>query len=232
MKRSFTTFNKYGKIVKLNHYDNSDHISRKIMNGQTFYEFGMLDYIKNNIPRTGTYIDAGANIGNHTVFFGMFCAKKVYAIEPVPENVEILKANVKDNFLENTVVLPHGVGKIQNERQIVRFNTNMGSCMLEENPNPNETVQNKKKIITGDAVTIKTPEELGLADISDLTLLKIDCEIMSLEVLEAFKDIVLRNKAHVFMEATSEEIKSVEKMLNYKAIRRFNATPTYHFSPK
>jgi len=226
-----TKFKQYGENINLHHYDNSDHISRKITNGRTFYEGGMLRYIYENIPRKGTYIDAGANIGNHTVFFGKFCAEKQYAIEPVPENLKVLRKNVENNFLTNTTILPNGVGKISNERQIVRFDTNMGSCMLEENPNPQQLIEKKKKIITGDSVIVRTPADLGLSQIKDLTLIKIDCEIMSIEILESFITLIEINKPHIFIEATKEEVKLIEKMIGYKAVRQFNATPTFHFKP-
>lgn len=227
-----TDFQIYNTKVKLNHYTATDHISKKIINGKTFYENGMLNYIYNNIPR-GTFIDAGANIGNHTVFFGMFCADKVYAIEPIPENIEILSKNIKDNNLTSKVeIIPYGLGLESTNLKIVRFDQNMGSCMLEANPDPAQTVENKKKIINGDTAKVITLAETPLMSINNLTLIKIDCENMSMDVLKSLMPLIEIHKPHIFMEATPKDIRAVEALIQYQAVKQFNATPTFHFKPR
>lgn len=232
MNNLSTAFKTYNQPIILNHYTNTDHISKKIINGKNFYEYGMLNYIYNNISRKGTFIDVGANIGNHTVFFSKFCAEKVISVEPVNENLQLLEKNVSTNQLKNVRIIPYGLGKASTTKEVVRFNTNMGSCMLEVNPNPNELINNKKKVLTGDQVKVVTPQEMALDEITDLTLVKIDCENMSMEVLESLKEIIIKNKAHLFIEATPQEVKTIEKILNYRVVRQFNATPTFHFKTK
>ena len=59
-----------------------------------FYEEDLLVAIAQR-KLAGTYIDVGANIGNHTVFFAEHCpSTRVIAIEPRPDIFEVLKLNV------------------------------------------------------------------------------------------------------------------------------------------
>ena len=57
-----------------------------------YYEQAMLDYIRVNYPG-GTYIDGGACIGNHTLYFAALCAQQVIAVEPVKRNAAHLWRN-------------------------------------------------------------------------------------------------------------------------------------------
>ena len=58
-------------------------------------------------------IDAGANIGDFTVKAARKVRDgRVIAIEPNPNNVEILKQNIILNKLDNVVVLPYGLSNV------------------------------------------------------------------------------------------------------------------------
>lgn len=197
--------------ITLNHH--IDHIGRAITISKKFYEQEMLDYIYKNIPRRGTYIDAGANIGNHTVFFAKYCADNVIAIEPVKENVDILKRNIKNNSIENCQIVDKGISSDGRNFGVKKVEYNMGSCTLTEN---GEEIQ-----------TIKV-EDLN---INEVALIKIDCEDMSLEVLNSFMPIIKKYKPHLFIEATNEELRNIIKITGYKKMGKFNATPTYHLKP-
>jgi len=70
-----------------------DHIGRQIA-ASGYYEKIMLTFIRDNIER-GTYVDAGANIGNHSVYFAKECLCRVLAFEPDIENFRLLEENIK-----------------------------------------------------------------------------------------------------------------------------------------
>lgn len=208
---TITKFNLYSKNITLNHHN--DHIGSVISKSKTFYEQSMLNYIYNNIPKGGTYIDVGANIGNHSIFFSKFCATRVIAIEPIEKNINFLKKNIKENSIENCVVIPSGISIDGRNFISVEFPNNMGSCMLKEDINGIATI---------------TVNELEL---SEITLLKIDCENMSLEVLQSFIPVITKYKPHIFIEATNSELTQILKMINYEKVRQFNATPTFYLKP-
>ncbi len=57
-------------------------------------------------------MDVGANVGYHTIVMAAAVGQpgKVYAVEPLPANVEMLKRNVHVNGLNNVTVLPFAAG--------------------------------------------------------------------------------------------------------------------------
>ncbi|MBR4742445.1 MAG: FkbM family methyltransferase, partial [Desulfovibrio sp.] len=71
-------------------------------------------------------IDAGAFIGDTALYFAQIVGTlgKVYAFEPIPETIEILKKNIEINRMGNIIrVVPKA---ISNKSHILHF-TNMGS---------------------------------------------------------------------------------------------------------
>ena len=63
-------------------FGRNDDIFKRIKVNRTFYELEILEYIKNNIKNPGIFIDIGANIGNHTIYFAQVCnARLVYSYE-------------------------------------------------------------------------------------------------------------------------------------------------------
>ena len=92
LKQKVTTLNDGNKIT---HFE--DIIGKKINLTKNYYEYGMLDYIR-RLGSFDTVLDIGANIGNHSVFFGKYVAKKVHAIEPVPNNLKLLEKKYKTKF--------------------------------------------------------------------------------------------------------------------------------------
>jgi protein O-GlcNAc transferase len=87
-----------GVPVSLEGFD-GDHITRVIERTRDFFEAEVLEYIGDLNP-TGTIVDIGAFIGNHSVYFGLFTgADEVLAIEPNPAALELLGKNINSNGL-------------------------------------------------------------------------------------------------------------------------------------
>jgi len=47
-----------------------------------FYEQEILEHVTRNAPRGGVYVDVGANIGTHAVWFGRWLADRIVCVEP------------------------------------------------------------------------------------------------------------------------------------------------------
>lgn len=78
------------------HPNNEDYVSRRIKQTKTFYEKGLLDFIKENFPVQKNIVDIGANIGNHSLFFSTYMkCNHIYAFEPFEKNVKLFKENLK-----------------------------------------------------------------------------------------------------------------------------------------
>ena len=62
--------------VELTPFDKNDIMWKLITDTQTFYEIELLEYISSCLSELppGDIIDIGANIGNHSVYFGKFLA--------------------------------------------------------------------------------------------------------------------------------------------------------------
>jgi len=202
-----TNFNYNKKSITINHHD--DHIGRLINKYKNFYEYPLLNNIKENV-RGGLFIDVGANIGNHTCFFSLFCADKVIAIEPVTENYNLIIKNVNDNNLQNVTTFNNALSNKITHYEYELIPKNMGMCNM---------IQSEKGIKS------ITPENL---DTEGLKLLKIDCEKMSNEILEAFIPTILKTKCDIIIEATDFEILNILNKMPYKIVGKFNSTDTYH----
>lgn len=100
-------------IIYLSEFDTSiyvpnfkrDYLQRLIVRDNTFFSLEELMVLKNNFTRAGmVIIDVGANIGNHSLFFGNVCnAKRVYAFEPIESTYKVLERNVDINDLNDVI---------------------------------------------------------------------------------------------------------------------------------
>jgi FkbM family methyltransferase len=94
--------------------------------------------------KTGDYIaEMGAYMGYYTVYLsGKVGAKgKIIAIEPMPDNLKILKKNIEKNNLSNVSIVPKGVWK---EEDKITFQRNKGdhqSGSIELNYKDNDSLE-------------------------------------------------------------------------------------------
>ncbi|MGI9212661.1 MAG: FkbM family methyltransferase [Methylococcaceae bacterium] len=85
-------------------FSNKDLIQKQILMNNTFFELHYLRTIQPLIPANAVIIDAGANIGNHTLFFAGVCrARKVYSFEPLKEIFKILEKNISINGFDQVM---------------------------------------------------------------------------------------------------------------------------------
>ena len=69
------------------------------------YEINLiLEILKNSLPKNLNMIDVGANIGNHSVYFGKYF-KEIYSFEPNPILFKILESNVMLNKMDHKIRL-------------------------------------------------------------------------------------------------------------------------------
>ena len=80
--------------------------NRMMMNGT--FETEEVELIKNNLADTDVFVDVGANIGLYTCI-ARSLGKYVVAIEPQPQNLYCLYANLNNNNWQNTEVFPLGL---------------------------------------------------------------------------------------------------------------------------
>lgn len=94
----------------------NDPVQRNHRRGQ-FYEMSELQRLTSIFPQGGTFVDIGANVGNHTLFAAKYLkAAKVIPFEPNPKAFDLLVQNVLVNGLSDivdTTMLGVGVSDAQ-----------------------------------------------------------------------------------------------------------------------
>jgi FkbM family methyltransferase len=193
----------------------------------SLYESDVLLHIAHRGPRGGLFIDVGAHVGNHTLFFASFLAEHVIAVEPNPASAALLKENIGANDLENVTVVEVAVGRRSGYARLV----------LPKGPNTNTGMVSLEQTETGTSgpVQVTTLDELVDADPENLPvrLIKIDAEGMQEDVIRGATEVLRNYGPQLVIEAaTDTERADLEAYLapfGYENVARLADTPTYHF---
>ena len=215
-----------GQEVRLMLSDTDEHLSGIIRSHKNFYELQMLDDIRKRVPPLGVFVDCGANIGNHAVYFGVICeASKVYAFEPTGGTYNILLKNISLNKLESTIVGYNiALGKENtNGSLIVQDARNLGTSKIQECPEGDIVIRKLDDIVFAD-------NDSGFEGID---LIKIDVEGMELDVLQGAKKVLNKFLPMLYVEIqTDDKFRAIVDFLSpygYEPKLRFNWTPTFLF---
>jgi FkbM family methyltransferase len=198
----------------------------------TFFEIELLEHLAIRGPRSGVFVDVGANIGNHAVFFGKFLAERLVCVEPHPDLIPVLSRNLDMNAIAGAAVLPVGAGHRAGPAYISRtkelIQKNIGATRLEE-VRPDDGVE----VQTAPLDALLDGLRPGFAG-RHITCVKIDVEGMELDVLRGATEILQNDRPQLVIELASREARAaVQGFLaefGYAEIgQRFGWTPTYHF---
>lgn len=199
----------------LPHYE-EDYIQRQIVNYANFYDNRQLYYLRKNvITRNAVILDIGANIGNHTVFFGKVCrAKRIYCFEPVAETYETLCKNIELNGLENVVVANNvALGSVSGKAKIKFFDSKqIGSTQVEE---------------TSDG-------DLSMARLDDYTFdridfIKIDVERYEFNLLKGARETLVKHSPIIFIEIFDDCFQDVNAVLEEYHYRKQETVAPYNY---
>lgn len=206
------------KVVTIELPEGTGNVVKTIKKGR-FYEQKLLEYIA-KLHIEGVYVDVGANIGNHSIFFGMFTnATSVQSFEPHPEMFKFLKSNIAHNNLGKKV-------KIYN----VALADKNGKCSLEIVPT--DQIGGSKVIRGGDIDQWKLDK---FAD-ENIALIKVDVEGYEEFVIRGAEVVLSKHKPELFLELTNHAqyrtVSNIISKFGYKPIAVFNNSATFHFSTK
>src|SRR5262249_895906 len=98
------TFNRSGKDYSFVHADAEDHIFQHLQRGG-FYEASLVNRLSRLGKPGDVVMDAGANIGNHAVYFAGVCGCDVICFEPNPPAAQLLRFNIERNGLSRRVTI-------------------------------------------------------------------------------------------------------------------------------
>jgi len=218
--------------VRLEGFDDADKIAYVIRTQKTFWEIDQLEYVAMVGPRGGIYMDVGSNIGNHAVFFGLFCADHVVAIEPNPSLHSILRRNVDLNGLgERTTIVPVGISDREGTGTMALRDEHDGNIGASH-------IVAGAATATGEAVTLRRLDDL-VAELtpslpaSPITFLKIDVEGMEMGVLRSATALLRDHRPQIFIELiTAEALADASSLLGefgYVSVAALGTPPSHHF---
>lgn len=191
----------------------TDYIQQTIFETDDYYDRQNLDkvfkfddgVIKEGMSQDACFIDVGANIGNHTLYFvNELKINNVYAFEPVEETYWILEKNIKINELEEKVEL-YKVGVSDHEANATTawyHMDNTGGTALAESENG--------------SIQLMTLDSLNL---DDVYFIKIDVEGMEKRVLLGAMKTIRKYHPYIMIESFPTSFPDVKTILEDEGYR-------------
>jgi FkbM family methyltransferase len=200
--------------------DNPGLIHGVLRRGE-FYEEPFLRYIQ-SLGLDGVYLDIGAHVGTHTIFFARMCrAERVHSFEPQPDVCRRLRANIELNGVSDHVMV-HQVALTDRDCEVILTAGRQVDSATARKGHP------------GVSTFVVPGRRLDDVVQHRVTLIKMDVEGMEPAVLNGARRLIRSSRPVVFAEAgTPAEQAAVHRVmrsLRYRPTgRRFNHTPTYEF---
>lgn len=189
-----------------------------------FYEPDELLIMSRVFPKGGRFLDIGANVGNHSVFFGtVMNAAAILPIEVNPRIIEVLKTNILLNRLDDVCDISH-LGKGLHSERVESASINFRERNIGGG---------KISLDDGDLTLIKGDDILT----TGFDFVKIDVEGMELDVLQGMADFVGEYRPKMFIEVSNSNIEAFfdwMKQNSYVAIdefRRYKVNCNYLIVP-
>jgi FkbM family methyltransferase len=184
------------------------------------YEEAFLEHIR-SLDRRGEYVDIGAHLGTHTVWFARLCpSSHVHSFEPVSRFADVVRRNVAANELGERVTV-HQVGLSDRKGRAVNRLSPEHQKGFEPEPG---WAEESFDIVRLDDVLGRRP----------VAVIKLDVEGMEAAALRGARRLLSRSRPVVYAEAHSPElVAEIERLLRpygYRATGKvFNSSPTHEF---
>jgi len=187
------------------------------LKAKVWYEGKMLQYIRKHYGLGGNYIDVGAHLGTHSVFFAGPCnAHRVFSFEPQLPLCHCMRQTFRANGMTNIHLFEFGLGTESESRWTMGYGIDFKAEQQERE---------------GAEELLIEPFNDWVPECPTIKLIKIDTSGMEAEALLSLRDIILRDHPVMVVEsAKPEELTVVGALLEPAGYERgpvFNASPTY-----
>jgi FkbM family methyltransferase len=191
-----------------------DPIQRAHRYGQ-FFEAKELSLLTKLVPEGATFVDIGANVGNHTLFAALkLKAAKVIPFEPNPKVSRLLKINVALNRLSKVVDLSHlgfGLGNANSDDFGLEARTiNLGATRMLPGTGTLQ-VRRGDDILAGERIDA----------------VKIDVEGMEMAVLQGLEQVITANRPMIMIEVPKDHESDFQPWVTAHGYRIAHALPHY-----
>lgn len=198
--------------MELHLHPSPDHISDTIRSGKFYEDFIFLQF-EEHIPKHGTFLDIGANIGNHSMMFRERFDNQIISFEGNPLNYVLLYKNVSQFSDIKSICIG-----LSNKPGLVNFTYDIsnygGGGIFPDLKDKYSTIP----------VYLTTLDSFELSDIS---FIKMDVENHEMSVIEGGLLTISQNKPIIWIEDffydIDKSISPTEYLINklgYKLIDR------------
>jgi FkbM family methyltransferase len=212
-----------GRLYSMIGYQRNDDILRRIRKTHCFYEIEMLEFIKSK-QLNGEYVDVGANIGNHSIYFANECpATKVYSFE--------CHDKVYDLLIKNCLV--NAPGKCAMHKLAITC----ASTVFVKPAGPDNIGATKIVLTNENGLRQATSARLDdfIATFQNIALIKIDVEGNEFDVLLSAPKIIQKFGPAILIESMWDKFIEVNNFLlslGYKLSKRFKSDANTYFYEK
>ena len=187
-----------------------DIIQATMLYNQFFEQNELLELIP-HIGLGKKIVEIGANIGNHTVFYGKHLnPSKIFPFEPNIDSIDMLMENISLNKLEKLIDsrgIGIGLGRVRGKFETrVNDKNNLGAACLIEG---------------GDIDVFPLDEVIGDEAVD---FIKIDVEGMEMLVLEGAKNTINKNRPKIYIEIFNHHI---EDFIQWVEINQYQFVLTH-----
>ncbi len=188
-----------------------------------FQEIVILEWIR-KFQLKGTYVDAGAHIGNHTLYFLNHCpSKRVISIEAHPIIHKLMVGNIERNG--------EVVGKAWTAYQRAAWNRSGDRVQMAPIPRNNAGhchIVRKGERGEVDVITVCIDDVVPQGDVS---VLKIDVEDVEEQAIEGAKGTLEKSRPLLIAERHSpKQLKDFEALIapfKYKRVKEWKGVHTF-----
>lgn len=181
------------------------------------YEPFMLDIMAQHLRPGMTFIDIGANIGQHSIYAATLVGNtgSVFAFEPIPYIYNQMNASVASNHFESIIHTRNYALGEQNTIETLYISSNVGGSSIAHEDRTKEEIK----------VTVKNGDE-ELLSLSSVDMIKIDVEGYEYEVLSGIEKTLKSHHPIILLEFSGnfyhtqnkhhgEKILSLLEKINY-----------------
>jgi FkbM family methyltransferase len=160
------------------------------------------------IPKNGTVLDIGANIGVMTAVLALHDRKRaVYSFEPIPENLITLKQVVKHFALTNVTIFETALGNENGTVQMIR--PTVAKVKMQGLSHVVSEHEDNKEDGSLFSVALKRLDDIPeVQQLSSISAIKLDVENFEFEVIKGAQNILRTHRPYIYCELWANEVRT------------------------